>query len=158
MLSFTSRASVCRCRLTSRGPRYTSLQEERGGQSVHVLLCRNRHPLLYLSLLKQRFLPHYRLGTAIAGHCQWLTRSQTPKGLWERGGTRCDLKIDLVPSISVRMSGESSGEEGALQIDVGEPEEAPKGGKTKRERVVWRPGDVVWAKVLGFHFWPAKVK
>ncbi len=55
------------------------------------------------------------------------------------------------------MSGESSGSEGGLQIDVGRAEKeepvVPKG----RKAVVWEPGDLVWAKVLGFNFWPAKV-
>lgn len=55
------------------------------------------------------------------------------------------------------MSGESSDEEGALKIDVGGSEEGEKVGRRGKKAVVWRPGDVVWAKVQGFNFWPAKV-
>lgn len=75
----------------------------------------------------------------------------------------------------------SSGEEGSLQIDT-EPvrrtnSERVKGrggrsrGKGRKGRGgakgsgqqpdpadSFKPGDVVWAKVMGFNFWPAKVR
>ena len=59
--------------------------------------------------------------------------------------------------------GDSSGEECGLQIDVGKAD----GGQTKARgrgtkvtkavEVTWNPGDIVWAKVSGFNYWPAKV-
>ena len=58
--------------------------------------------------------------------------------------------------------GDSSGEEGGLQIDVGKGD-VSKNKVTKAGKVVkpapeaWKPGDIVWAKVSGFNFWPAKV-
>lgn len=58
--------------------------------------------------------------------------------------------------------GDSSGEEGGLQIDVGKGE-GSKNKVTKTGKVVktapdvWKPGDIVWAKVSGFNYWPAKV-
>lgn len=64
----------------------------------------------------------------------------------------------LVPAGKSEMSGgDSSGEEAALQIDVGKTE--VKKGKGEKAPVVprWSPGDVVWAKVSGFNFWPGKV-
>lgn len=67
--------------------------------------------------------------------------------------------------MSLAAGGDSSGEEGGLQIDVGRAEsgakkEAGKPGKkkaTKEEPAVWKSGDIVWAKVSGFNYWPAKV-
>lgn len=59
--------------------------------------------------------------------------------------------------------GDSSGEEGGLQIDVekgggGKPKTSSAVGKvTKNETRKWNPGDIVWAKVSGFNYWPAKV-
>ena len=65
----------------------------------------------------------------------------------------------------------SSGEECSLKIDTERRSEAVKkrggrtrgrGGKGKAKQTgTWgdpKPGDVVWAKVMGFNFWPAKVK
>ena len=55
------------------------------------------------------------------------------------------------------MSGaDSSSEECALQIDVGQPVKA-KRGREKSQDSKWKPGDIVWAKVSGFNYWPAKV-
>ena len=72
--------------------------------------------------------------------------------------------------------GESSGEEGGLQIDVGRTEgsnggggkKEPSKGKVRKpgrkktaakvEPVDWKAGDIVWAKVSGFNYWPAKVR
>lgn len=72
----------------------------------------------------------------------------------------------------------SSGEEGSLQIDT-EPvrrtnSERVKGRGGRKGRKgrggakgsgqqpdpadSYKPGDVVWAKVMGFNFWPAKVR
>ena len=59
--------------------------------------------------------------------------------------------------------GDSSGEECGLQIDVGkvdgrQSKPRGKGAKvTKAAEVSWKPGDIVWAKVSGFNYWPAKV-
>ena len=58
--------------------------------------------------------------------------------------------------------GDSSGEEGGLQIDVskgdGSKNKVTKTGKVaKTAPDVWKAGDVVWAKVSGFNYWPAKV-
>ena len=59
--------------------------------------------------------------------------------------------------------GDSSGEECGLQIDVGKADGRQskprgKGAKvTKAVEVSWKPGDIVWAKVSGFNYWPAKV-
>ena len=74
------------------------------------------------------------------------------------------------------MSEGSSAEEGSLRIDT---QRSKNEGTTKRkgQRRMKRgrakkkgkaslsepegppkPGDVVWAKVMGFNFWPAKVK
>ena len=60
--------------------------------------------------------------------------------------------------------GDSSGEECGLQIDVGKADGRQskprgKGAKvTKAVEVSWKPGDIVWAKVSGFNYWPAKVR
>ena len=54
------------------------------------------------------------------------------------------------------MSG-SSGDEGVLQIDVSEPAVKPKAKGGRKEKTTWKTGDVVWAKVSGFNYWPAKV-
>ena len=60
--------------------------------------------------------------------------------------------------------GDSSGDEGGLQIDVGmtdgrQTKVRGKGAKvTKAVDVSWKPGDIVWAKVSGFNYWPAKVQ
>lgn len=72
----------------------------------------------------------------------------------------------------------SSGDEGALCIDTGRKSNTePVKGKVGRVRgkgrargrgggakngqqepaSILKPGDVVWAKVTGFNFWPAKV-
>ena len=71
--------------------------------------------------------------------------------------------------VEVRMS---SGEDCDLQIDVGKVEENPKKKEKKQQRGsvsreeggggggqgdVWKPGDLVWAKVSGFNHWPGKV-
>lgn len=59
--------------------------------------------------------------------------------------------------------GDSSGEECGLQIDVGKGDagksEGSGGGKVAKAvtAVTWKPGDIVWAKVSGFNYWPAKV-
>ena len=59
---------------------------------------------------------------------------------------------------------DSSGDECALQIDIdgGDSARGGTGGRRKREggrksKGEWDPGDVVWAKVSGFNYWPAKV-
>ncbi len=56
---------------------------------------------------------------------------------------------------------DSSGDEGALQIDIERSSESVRresgqsvAGRAKKG---WEPGDVVWAKVTGFNYWPAKV-
>ena len=60
--------------------------------------------------------------------------------------------------------GDSSGEECGLQIDVGKTDGRQikargKGTKvTKAVDVSWKAGDIVWAKVSGFNYWPAKVR
>ena len=54
--------------------------------------------------------------------------------------------------------GDSSGEEGGLQIDVekgggGKPKTSSAVGKvTKNETRKWNPGDIVWAKLSGFNY------
>ena len=59
--------------------------------------------------------------------------------------------------------GDLSGEECGLQIDVGktygrQSKARGNGAKvTKPMNVSWKPGDIVWAKVSGFNYWPAKV-
>lgn len=57
---------------------------------------------------------------------------------------------------------DSSGDEGALQIDIGGGSENVRGrgnkSTTGRARKGWNTGDVVWAKVTGFNYWPAKVQ
>lgn len=62
--------------------------------------------------------------------------------------------------------GDSSGEDCALQIDVGrvgdEPQKKKSRGKPGGEGgggqgVGWKSGDLVWAKVSGFSHWPGKV-
>ena len=73
--------------------------------------------------------------------------------------------------MSAVAGGDSSGEEGGLQIDVGRSEgssggagkkEPGKPGRKKTaakvEPVDWKAGDIVWAKVSGFNYWPAKVR
>ena len=58
-----------------------------------------------------------------------------------------------------------SGEECGLQIDVhiGKTDGRQikvegKGARvTKAVAVSWKPGDIVWAKVSGLKYWPAKV-
>ncbi len=56
---------------------------------------------------------------------------------------------------------DSSGDEGALQIDIERSNESVRGGGGKtvsgKAKKGWEPGDVVWAKVTGFNYWPAKV-
>ena len=58
----------------------------------------------------------------------------------------------------------SSGDEGGLQIDVGKTDGRQtkargKGAKvTKAVDVSWKPWDIVWAKISGFNYWPAKVQ
>ncbi len=56
---------------------------------------------------------------------------------------------------------DSSGDEGALQIDIGGSSEGIKGGSGKivagKAKKGWKSGDVVWAKVTGFNYWPAQV-
>lgn len=42
--------------------------------------------------------------------------------------------------------GRRAGKKGKSRLLQTEPEDPPK------------PGDVVWAKVMGFNFWPAKVR
>ena len=66
-----------------------------------------------------------------------------------------------------RMSGgDSSGDDCALQIDVGravdepqkkKPRGNPKGEGGGGQGVGWKSGDMVWAKVSGFSHWPGKV-
>ena len=59
--------------------------------------------------------------------------------------------------------GDSSGEEYGLQIDVGKTDGRQtkargKGTKvTKPVEVSWKPGDIIWAKVSRFNYWPANV-
>ena len=69
----------------------------------------------------------------------------------------------MVELASMSAGGDSSGEEGGLQIDMGGEEgvksEASSARKTvKAEADKWKPGDIVWAKVSGFNYWPAKVQ
>ena len=56
---------------------------------------------------------------------------------------------------------DSSGDEGALQIDMSGGADSIRGRGAKsgagKSRKGWEPGDVVWAKVTGFNYWPAKV-
>jgi len=57
---------------------------------------------------------------------------------------------------------DSSEDEGALQIDIGGSKAPVRGAANarsveKKSRKEWEPGDVVWAKVTGFNFWPARV-
>lgn len=59
--------------------------------------------------------------------------------------------------------GDSSGDEGGLQIDVGKGDgatnkDAKTGKVVKTVSASWKPGDIVWAKVSGFNYWPAKVR
>ena len=76
--------------------------------------------------------------------------------------TRSSTLLPISSSVLVLLGmSDSSGDEGALQIDIGGSSESIKGGGGKvvagRTKKGWKPGDVVWAKVTGFNYWPAQV-
>jgi hypothetical protein len=91
---------------------------------------------------------------------QWYSRDPTHSSIINRGYPN----IYMYAATSMASAGgESSGEECGLQIDVGKEDGRQskprgKGAKiTKAVEVSWKPGDIVWAKVSGFNYWPAKV-
>ena len=130
------------------------------------------HSIILVSLIIAHYLRGLRWGVVISFFVPTFNLSWTPciprtciPPADPAGGTRAGEMEGAKAKLSSKKQRaaveESSGEDGALQIDVGKKGGGKKpgeGGKDGKAEEGWSVGDLVWAKVSGYVHWPAKVR